>query len=122
MTQDKSSTFAVDKYKWLTEKIMEKVLRVCEIKSVRWARHKDGREAVKPTEENPDSFGPWTAEQVKRRDDWIFYTHTLIFIPTDQTIYDNPKFPELSVPMQVLEAKFPNIDWVKVANTHMPSF
>jgi hypothetical protein len=111
-----------NRFDWLTEDLMERLLRRCEVKSVRWVHHKDGREAVKPTEDNPESFGPWTAEQVKKRDDWIFYTHTLVFIPTCQTIYDNPKFPELRIPMEVLQDKFPDTDWVKVANTHTPSF
>jgi hypothetical protein len=122
MTQDESSIDDVDKYKWLTEKIMGKMLRVCEVKSVRWARHKNGQKAIKPTKENPEPFGPLTAEEIKKRHDWIFYTHTLIFVPTYQTIYDNPKFPEISIPINVLESKFPDTDWVKVANTHMPSF
>ena len=111
-----------NKFDWLTENLMGTILRKCEVLSVRWVRHKDGREAIKPTEDNPESFGPWTAEQVKKRNDWIFYTHTLVFTPTCQTIYDNPKLPELRIPMEVLEAKFPEIDWEKVANTHTPSF
>jgi hypothetical protein len=111
-----------NKFNWLTEDLMERILRKCEVSSMRWVRHKDGREAVKPTDENPESFGPWTTEQVKKRDDWIFYTHTLVFIPTYQTIQDNPKLPEIRIPVEVLEAKFPDTDWVKVSNTHTSSF
>jgi hypothetical protein len=110
------------KYEWLTEELMQRILRKCEVKSVRWVRHKDGREAVKPTKENPEPFGPWTAEQIDNRRDWIFYTHTLVFTPTCQTIYDNPKLPVLQIPIDVLEAKFPDTDWEKVSSTHMPSF
>lgn len=68
-----------NKFDWLTENLMVTILRKCEVLSVRWVRHKDGREAIKPTEDNPESFGPWTAEQVKKRHDWIF-THTHWFL------------------------------------------